>query len=79
MIENGLHQFYHKFTNFLLQIRGIKGAHTVDAVEHEVLSVSLENFHFPLLMYASLMAVTVIVFAVETTYKSTERPRYFKE
>ncbi len=68
MIENGLHQFYWKFTNFLLRIRGIKEASTdvVDSIDF--CKISLDNFHFPLITYVCLMALALLVFVVEIGY-----------
>lgn len=69
MIENGFHQFYWNFTKYLLQIRGNKGAHNVDIVG----KISLDNFHFPLLLYTSLMVFAVVVFIGEIAYDRIRR------
>lgn len=77
MIENGLHQFYWKFTTFLLKIRGTSS--NADRIGEEFYQISLDNFYFPLLIYGSLMALATIVFAFETVLDYIKMCRHFSD
>lgn len=68
MLENGLHQFYWKFTTFLLKIRGTAESHNFDRIGEDICKITLDNFHSPLLIYVSLMTLATIVFGIEVTY-----------